>query len=154
LPNEVGVRITKKMADNAANDEMRSAWLDGYVKLSVSVAINAARAPQSTLTVDYVVTQFPALATSDAKTRIGDILAAAQEFNLQDSVGIILAYALHSSAFFKSLIEDLNYSSSDRLVAIFPSTFSTPVEAAPFVNDPHSLANKLYAHRFGNTESD
>jgi len=154
LPSDVGVKITKKMADNAPTDEVRLAWLDGYVKLSVSVATSAAGAPHSTLTVDYVVTQFPALATSDARIRVWDVLAAAQEFNLQDSVGIMLAYVLHSSNFFTSMIENVNYGSSDRLAALFPITFPTPAEAVPFVNDPHALANKVYGHRLGNIEPD
>ncbi len=154
LPSDVGVRITKKMADNASTDEVRLAWLDGYVKLSVSVATSAAGTPHPTLTVDYVVTQFPGLVTSDARTRVADILTTAQEFNIQDSVGIVLAYVLHSSNFFTAMVENLNYGSSDRLAAVFPTTFRTPAEAVPFVNDPRSLANKLYGHRFGNTEPD
>ena len=154
LPSNVGVRITKKMADNAATDDVRLAWLDGYVKLSVSVATNTAGTPHSTLTVDYVVTQFSALATSDARAQVADVLAAAQEFNLQDSVGVILAYVLHSSGFFKSMIENFDYGSSERLAAVFPMIFPTPAEAVPFVNDPHSLANKVYGNRLGNTEPD
>jgi predicted chitinase len=154
LPSDVGVRITKKMADNSPTDEVRLAWLDGYVKLSVSVATSAAGGPPSTLTLDYIVTQFPALATSDARTRVADILAAAQEFNVKESVGIMLAYVLHSSNFFTSMIENVNYGSSDRLAQLFPITFPTVSDAIPYANDPHALANKVYGHRLGNTEPD
>jgi predicted chitinase len=154
LPSDVGVRITKKMADNSPTDEVRLAWLDGYVKLSVSVATSAAGGPPSTLTLDYIVTQLPALATSDARTRVADILAAAQEFNVKESVGIMLAYVLHSSNFFTSMIENVNYGSSDRLAQLFPITFPTVSDAIPYANDPHALANKVYGHRLGNTEPD
>jgi hypothetical protein len=92
LPNDIGLKITRKMADNASDDGVRSAWLDGFVKLSVvDATATAVGTPHPSITVDYVSAQFSTLATSDAKKRIADILEAAREFSLQDSVAVLLA---------------------------------------------------------------
>jgi hypothetical protein len=154
LPNDVGVRITKKMADNAPTDVVRSAWLDGFVKLSVSIAASAGSSASSTITLDLVIKQFPVLDTPDGKARVADILAAAQEFNVQDAAVVMLAFVLNNTGFFRSMVESLNYTSSERLVQIFPSIFPTSADAAPFLNNPQGLANKLYEHRYGNLAPD
>ena len=59
----------------------------------------------------------------------------------------------HESANFTRLEEGLNYSAS-RLMAVWPSRFSTLEAAAPYANNPEKLADKVYGGRadLGNKE--
>jgi len=155
LPADISVRITRKMAENASRDDLRSAWNDGYVKLQLSVTTPSAGPAQPATTVDFVVTQLPILANPDGKGRIADILQAAGEFKLEDSntVEIMLAFILSNTNYLKLNVENLNYHSAARLTAIWPRLFPTADDARPFVGNPELLANKIYADRMGNVES-
>ena len=59
----------------------------------------------------------------------------------------------HESNNFTRLEEGLNYSAS-RLMAVWPSRFSTLEAAAPYANNPEKLADKVYGGRadLGNKE--
>lgn len=50
----------------------------------------------------------------------------------------------------KTWEENLNYSAK-RLCQVWPKRFPSLDAAAPFANNPHALANKVYAGRMGNT---
>ncbi len=49
------------------------------------------------------------------------------------------------------LEENLNYTTPERLMAVWPTRFRTAADAAPCVRNPQALANKVYANRMGNT---
>lgn len=51
------------------------------------------------------------------------------------------------SANFTKMEENLWYSNAERLWRIFPSRFSGPGDAAPFVNNPRALAMRVYGNR-------
>lgn len=46
--------------------------------------------------------------------------------------------------------ENLNYSSAERIVKIFPTSFRSIAEAQPYVMQPQKLANRVYANKYGN----
>lgn len=59
-----------------------------------------------------------------------------------------------SQAFFESMglthfEENLNYTSSDRIAAVWPSRF-TKLTAIPYAHNPQKLASNVYANRMGN----
>ena len=58
----------------------------------------------------------------------------------------------HESRNFRDLEEGLTYKTAARLMATFPRRFPTPESAAPYVNNPKALANKVYAGRMGNRD--
>jgi putative chitinase len=64
-----------------------------------------------------------------------------------------IGQAQHESNNFKNLEEGLNYSAS-RLMAVWPSRFSSLDVANKYANNPEKLANKVYGGRadLGNTE--
>ena len=64
-----------------------------------------------------------------------------------------LGQAQHESNNFKTLEEGLNYSAS-RLMAVWPSRFSSLDVANQYANNPEKLANKVYGGRadLGNTQ--
>lgn len=47
-------------------------------------------------------------------------------------------------------VENLNYTTTKRLMQVWPSRFKTSAQAAPFVRNPRALANKVYNGRLGN----
>ena len=57
----------------------------------------------------------------------------------------------HESGNFKTLQENLNYSSKG-LNATWPSRFPSEEAAQPFHRNPEKIANKVYSGRMGNTE--
>lgn len=60
-----------------------------------------------------------------------------------------LANVLHESGGFRILRENMNYTTAERIVAIWPSRF-TLQSAQPFVKQPRLLANQVYNGRMGN----
>lgn len=65
-----------------------------------------------------------------------------------------LGQVLHESGNLERVEEGLNYTSAERLCAIWPKRFPTPASAAPFVRNPRALANKVYGGRLGNSGPD
>lgn len=54
------------------------------------------------------------------------------------------------SAGFTRLEENLMYTTTRRLRAIFPSRFASLADAIPYVRNPERIANRVYAHKIGN----
>ncbi|MEY9635872.1 hypothetical protein ABIF66_004126 [Bradyrhizobium japonicum] len=123
--------ITRRAADHAADDRVRSAWLDGFVKLALAETRSSVTTQQPSISVDYVLARYSALKTPDGVNRIADILDAAREFNLNDSVAIILAYALFTSDFFNGYDQYLNIVSAELIAAMLPNIFPNASDANP-----------------------
>ena len=47
--------------------------------------------------------------------------------------------------------ENMNYTSTSRLRAVFPSYFKTDADALPYVRNPEGLANRVYGNKYGNS---
>lgn len=83
--------------------------------------------------------------------------------NVQDAVGKygistdalrvchFLAQALIETGYFRSVIENLNYSAA-RIVQVWPTCFPTVADAQPYANNPEKLADFVYGGRLGNSE--
>lgn len=50
------------------------------------------------------------------------------------------------------LIENLHYTTPERLMQVWPSRFRTVAEATPFLRNPEKLANLVYGGRMGNVQ--
>jgi putative chitinase len=76
----------------------------------------------------------------------------AEMYDMQSSLRLahFLAQVCHESGGFNHLQEGLNYSSAERLKAVWPKRFADPAFAAKFVRNPEALANYVYANRNGN----
>ena len=57
------------------------------------------------------------------------------------------------SLLFNRLEENLNYSTTTRLMQVWPKRFPNAAMAQPFVNTPELLGNFVYANRLGNGPS-
>ena len=64
-------------------------------------------------------------------------------------VAAFISQCAHESNDFVELQEDLNYS-AERLVEVWPRTFTTTAFAAAYSYQPEKLANLIYANRLGN----
>lgn len=67
-----------------------------------------------------------------------------------DEVAMLLAQIGHESLDLSRLIENLNYTSAERIRAVWPSRFRTIEDARPYTNNPGALANAVYCDRMGN----
>ena len=68
----------------------------------------------------------------------------------------VLATAFHETATtMQPIIENLTYSSAERIKAVWPSRFNSLAEAKTYVKRPEALANKIYGGRsdLGNTKA-
>jgi putative chitinase len=72
--------------------------------------------------------------------------------NMPIKQAAFIGQCAHESKNFRDLEEGLTYKTAARLMAIFPRRFPTPESAAPYVNNPKALANKIYAGRMGNRD--
>jgi putative chitinase len=63
-----------------------------------------------------------------------------------------LANITHETGGFSRLVENLNYTSAERLMAIWPGRFPTRDSALPFVRNAPALAERVYGGRMGNTQ--
>ena len=81
------------------------------------------------------------------------ILQACERHGVADErhVANILAQVHHETGGeMLPVVENLTYSSADRIRAVWPSRFPTVAAAAPFVRNPQALAIKVYGDRLGN----
>lgn len=69
-------------------------------------------------------------------------------------IAAFISQASHESAGFNRLYENLNYSTPDRIVQVWPSRFSGTGEASQYVKSPAKLANRVYANRMGNGDEE
>ncbi|MFD2741965.1 MULTISPECIES: glycoside hydrolase family 19 protein [Sphingobacterium] len=60
----------------------------------------------------------------------------------------------HETGGFKIHTENMNYTSAQRIMAVWPRRFKTTVDAQPFVRNPKALANNVYGGRMGNDKPD
>lgn len=65
-----------------------------------------------------------------------------------------LAQVCHETGGLTILIENLNYTTSRRLMEVWPSRFRTVVSTLPYLRNPRALANKVYGGRMGNVDPD
>ena len=66
-------------------------------------------------------------------------------------VAYLLATAWHETGTkMVAVVENLNYTSAQRIRAVWPSRFPTVASAQPYVKNPIGLANHVYGGRMGN----
>ena len=58
-------------------------------------------------------------------------------------------YACETQGFTK-FIENTNYTSPERLLAVFPKHFKSKAQAVAYAGKPQEIANRVYANRYGN----
>ena len=81
----------------------------------------------------------------------GPLEKACEYYNIQGArMCMLLAQIGHESNDMKRLSENLNYTSAQRLMQIWPSRFPSVEAAQPYVRNPQKLANFVYNGRMGN----
>lgn len=67
-----------------------------------------------------------------------------------NELATFLAQCAHESSEFLHLVENLYYSTPERLMVIWPTRFKSKEQALPYTRNPEKLANLVYANRMGN----
>jgi hypothetical protein len=102
LPSDLGIKITRKMADNASDQEIRATWLDALagIQLSETPQVSVSNTP---ITVDYVISIFPSqLASNEKRKRLDDLLGEARDVGIKNSSGgvaVLVSYVLFNTRF-------------------------------------------------------
>ena len=80
------------------------------------------------------------------------LVAAMGRFGIVTPVRVasFLAQVAHESGECRRLEEGLNYTSAERIMAVWPKQFPTLASATPYVRSPEALANHVYGGRMGN----
>lgn len=61
-----------------------------------------------------------------------------------------LSQTAHESSNFTTVVENLNYTTPQRIIAVFPNKFKKVEDAKLYVRNPEKLANLVYANKLGN----
>lgn len=61
-----------------------------------------------------------------------------------------IAQGAHESGELRELVENMYYSTPQRLMQVWPKRFPTTASAIPFTKNPEKLGNYVYANRLGN----
>lgn len=131
------------------------------VELSlVAVAIPARTAPEANAVGQFFVADrldaFAPRADSayrDAFLTEGDaILAVYGITSSPRRLAHFLAQLSHESSGFRLREENLIYTTTERLMAVWPRRFPDAASAEPFLHNPEGLANAVYGGRMDNTE--
>lgn len=87
-----------------------------------------------------------------AKTFAAPLVEAFERFGISTPrrQAAFVAQAMHESARFSVLEENLHYSTPERVRAVFPSRVLSLDAARPLVRNPQALANRVYSDRLGN----
>lgn len=72
------------------------------------------------------------------------------EINTPQRMAAFIAQTAHETAGYSRWVENLNYSTAERIYAVFRSRFDSVDEARNYVKSPMRLANRVYANRGGN----
>lgn len=73
------------------------------------------------------------------------------QIDTPERIACFLAQAVHESAGFSRLQENLNYS-AERLMAVWPKRFPSRQIAVAYANSPEQIANFVYGGRMGNDQ--
>lgn len=104
--------------------------------------------------VPDVVTLAPLADPVYQRAFAGAILEATSLADRHLRLAHFLAQVCHETGGLRILVENLNYTTPQRLMAVWPSRFPTLASALPFVRNPRALANKVYGGRMGNVRPD
>jgi putative chitinase len=105
------------------------------------------------ITADLIKTVFPRCI---APQQWADALnPATAQFGITTTARLssFLAQTGYESSQFNRLVENLNYSTPQRLMTVWPKRFPTVASALPFVANEVQLANVVYANRLGNGDA-
>jgi putative chitinase len=72
------------------------------------------------------------------------------EINTPARQAAFIAQTAHETGGYTRWVENLNYSTAERIYEIFKSRFASVDDARPYVRSPQRLANRVYANRGGN----
>lgn len=79
-----------------------------------------------------------------------DTFSAGWKVELPDFLGQIL----HESGHLERLVENMTYTTPQRLMQVWPSRFRTVEQCYPYLRNPQGLANFVYGSRLGNENGD
>jgi putative chitinase len=105
------------------------------------------------LTVTHL--QAAGIAPAQAETFLAPLSAACARFGIStaDRLAAFIAQCAVESGRFTALEENLNYSTPERIRAVFPARVQTQADAQALVRNPQGLANRVYAGRNGNGDA-
>lgn len=89
---------------------------------------------------------------TQARIFAGPLDAACERFDIttRERIAAFLAQAMHESANFTRLEENLFYTRPERIRQVWPKSVPSIEEARALVRNPKLLANRVYANRNGN----
>lgn len=105
------------------------------------------------LTVSHL--QAAGIAPAQAQAFLAPLSAACARFSIStvDRLAAFIGQCAVESGRFTTLQENLNYTTPERIRAVFPSRVQTQADAQALVRNPQALANRVYALRNGNGDA-
>lgn len=107
------------------------------------------------LTKSVFQRMFPNARPSNLDKYFAALVAGMEKYGINTPmrIAMFMANLGHESGDFSATVENLTYTTAERINKIFDYAFNSVEEAAPFVRNPQALANHVYAGRYGNGPS-
>ena len=102
------------------------------------------------VTADLIHTVFPRCTAPDQWATALNPAIAKYGITTTARLSSFLAQTGYESGQFNRLVENLNYTTPQRLMSVWPKRFPTQASALPYVSNEAKLANFVYANRLGN----
>ena len=102
------------------------------------------------ITQNLISQLMPNLASPDVWTSAVDYVCNQYSINTSPRICMFLAQTMVESQNYTQYVENLNYTTAARLLAIYPTHFSGLTDAQNYVGNPEMIANRVYANRGGN----
>ncbi|AHF15077.1 glycoside hydrolase family 19 protein [Niabella soli] len=107
------------------------------------------------ITLDQLMKIMPQARTQLAQHFLDEFNAQLPEYDIDSPLRIAayLAQGAYESGELRELVENMYYTTPQRLQQVWPSRFPTVASALPYTKNPEKLGNFVYANRMGNGDA-
>lgn len=107
------------------------------------------------ITLDQLKQIMPQARTQLAQNFLDEFNAQLPEYSINTPLraAAYLAQGAYESGELRELVENMYYTTPQRLQQVWPSRFKTVASAMPYIKNPEKLGNLVYANRMGNGDA-
>jgi len=108
-----------------------------------------------TITIDQLAQIMPQARTQVLENFLEEFNEQLPSYQIDQPLraAAFIAQGAHESGELRELVENMYYSTPERLMVVWPTRFTNIDSALPYIKNPEKLGNFVYANRMGNGEA-